>query len=356
MNPPGRILVFHTAFPGDIIPTLPVIEALRVKFPAARISVVVVPSASGVLQHHPAVNDLIVYDKRGRNRGIRGALALMRRLRDERFDLAVVPHRSVRSAVIVRGAGIPRRIGFSTSALPFLFTDVIPYDRSAHEIRRNLDLVRPLGIVPDPNPLPRVYPGAAEQERVDALLKRLAQVQSSPIVALAPGSKWDTKRWPPEYYARLGSMLTARGLAVVLVGGTEDRELCERIATAIGTAGVLDAAGKLSLLESAEMIRRSSVLVSNDSAPVHLGVAVGTPVLALFGPTVRDFGFTPAGPKDEVIEMAGLACRPCRSKYLKRLNKHGGKACPIGTFVCMKEIAPEMVFGRVVAKIESLPR
>ncbi len=349
MTPPGRILVFHTAFPGDIILTIPLIEALHSAFPSAKISAVVIPAASGTLLHHPALEQLILYDKRGSERGVRGALRLVRRLKQEAFDTAVVPHRSIRSSLIVWAARIPRRIGFSTSAGSFLMTDIVPYEQSSHEIRRNLDLLRPLGVAPVADPLPQLYPDASDRAAVDALLTaggRPAPARRS-LIVLAPGSKWNTKRWLPEYYASLGTMLVAGQMTVVLVGGAEDRTLCESIASAIGSDRVMTAAGRLSLLQSAELIRRSAVLVSNDSAPAHLGVAVRTPVLALFGPTVPGFGFAPAGEHDEVIERRGLDCRPC--------SIHGGNRCPIGTFVCMKEITPEEVYERVVAKVNLSP-
>ncbi len=360
MTLPGRILVFHTAFPGDIILTLPLIEALHEAYPQARIAAVVVPSASGVLQHNPALHDLIIYDKRGKDRGVRGVRALIEKLRHEHFDLAVVPHRSARSALIVRAAGIPRRIGFSTSALRFCWTDVVPYNRSSQEIQRNLDLVRPLGIVPNPRARPKVYPGPDDRRRVETLLGDRSLDGGARIVALAPGSKWNTKRWLPEYFAKLASLLVSRGLRVVLVGGTEDRELCDGIAGAIDRSSILNTAGELSLLESAELLRRSTVLVSYDSAPVHLSVAVGTPVLALFGPTVPAFGFAPAGPEDEVIELRDLWCRPCRPFACRFLppKMHGGNKCPRrmtkDDFVCMVGIDPNHVFDRVIRKIESI--
>jgi len=345
MIAPQKILVFHTAFPGDIILTVPVFDVLRDAFPRATIGAVVIPSASGVLLHHPAIHQLIIYDKRGADSGFRGAFALVRRLKAEGFDTAVVPHRSLRSALILRAAGIPRRIGFSTSAGRLLMTDIVPYDPACHEIRRNLNLLKPLGIVPATDPLPRIYPDGEDCAVVDSLLAAIGDrtLPRAPLVALAPGSKWNTKRWLPEYYGTLGKMLVARQLKVVLVGGPEDRELCTSIASAIGGKDVIVAAGRLTLLQSAELIRRSAVLVSNDSAPVHLGVAVRTPVLAIFGPTVPRFGFAPKGEHDEVIERSGLDCRPC--------SIHGGKRCPLGTFVCMKEITPAEVLARVMAKL-----
>ena len=347
MNKPGKILLFHTAFPGDIVLVEPALEALHRGFPRARLSVVTVPSASGVLLHHPAVGELIVYDKRGAERGGRGMLNLAARLRRERFDLAVVPHRSLRSALIVRLAAIPRRIGFSTSAGRFLFTDVVAYDSDIHEIQRNLSLLRPVGIEPVPGARPTLYPDDSDRTAVDGLVASRfgpdGTIGGRELIALAPGSVWNTKRWPREHFARLGQMLIDRGFAIALIGGGEDRDLCEWMELEIGGAPVLNAAGRLTLLQSAELLRRCRALVSNDSAPVHLGVSVRTPVVAIFGPTVPAFGFAPPGNDNEVVERRGLPCRPC--------SIHGGKVCPIKTFVCMEEITPDAVFARVLARL-----
>jgi heptosyltransferase-2 len=157
------------------------------------------------------------------------------------------------------------------------------------------------------------------------------------IVALAPGSVWATKRWPEEYYAALGRLLDDHGFSVVLVGGEDDRELCTRIADTFPGRRALVAAGKLTLLQSAELLRRCRIVVTNDSAPMHLAVAVATPVVAIYGATVPSFGFAPRGPRDRVVEREGLSCRPC--------GIHGGNSCPIGTFACMLEVQPGQVFS-----------
>jgi heptosyltransferase II len=351
VSDPRRILVLHTAFPGDIVLTVPLLETIHARYPAAFISTVVAPGAAGLLQHHPAIHELIVYDKRGTQRGASGILNLAARLRRNRFDLAIVPHRSLRSAVIPWLARIPRRIGFSTSAGRVLYTDVVEYVRGIQEIDRNLRLLAPLGIAASPGLLPTLHPDAADRAVVDRILEEWSR-RSGPrlpagMVALAPGSVWETKRWPAGHYATLGRQLIDNGLSVVLIGGGEDKGLADAVAADIRDPAVLNAAGSLTLLQSAELIRRCLLLVSNDSAPVHIGVAMRTPVIAIFGPTVPAFGFAPRGPRDEVVQREGLSCRPC--------SIHGSRSCPIKTFVCMKEILPGDVTARVLARIHTSP-
>lgn len=347
MTTPRRVLIFHTAFPGDLVLTVPMIEAVHEQYSSAQISVVVVPSAAGLLLHHPAVHDLIVYDKRGEDRGLTSLIRLARRLRGMEFDTAIVPHKSLRSALIVRLAKIPVRIGFTTSAGRFLMSDLVRYDRNEHEVKRNLSLLHPLGIDESSLRLPRLYPDDEDRKTVDSLFPDQGKDPRVPVIVLAPGSKWNTKRWPAGYFSALGRLLMDRGLSVVLIGGREDSGICGEITAGVARPGVINTAGKLTLLQSAEVIRRATLVVSNDSAPVHLGVAMRTPVLALFGPTVPAFGFAPIGENDEVIQREGLSCRPC--------SIHGGATCPIRTFVCMRELTPDLVFSRVLGKVGHIP-
>ena len=344
MSAPRRILIFQTAFLGDIVLTLPLAQVLKQECPECSISFVVIPAAASVLEGHPAVHEVIVYDKKKTQRGPAAAYRLSRALRDREFDVALVPHRSLRSALIVAAARIPRRIGFDTSAGRALLTDRVTYRRDAHEIDRDLALLDPLGFhTSSGDILPALHPLPRDREAVDALLhahhERVAGFDAGMMVALAPGSVWKTKRWPEEKFFTLARSLQEAGLDLALVGGPEDRVLCGRIAGGLRRVP-LNAAGELSPLQSAELIRRCRVLVSNDSAPAHLAMGVGTPVVAMFGATVPAFGFGPRGPLDRVIETMGLSCRPC--------SIHGGQRCPIETFDCMERITPDTVHDAAV--------
>ncbi len=340
---PQRVVLFQTAFPGDVILTLPVAQVLHAQVPGVHIEFVAIPAASNVLEHHPAVDEIITFDKRGTDKGVRGMITAARRLRSRRFDVAVIPHRSLRSALVCRLARIPRRIGFSTSAGRMFLTDVVPYKKESHEIRRNLDLLKPLGVAVPGTELPALYPDAADHSAVENLLQQKRDVcpsfETGEMIALAPGSVWNTKRWPKEHFIDLAGKLLGEGISVALIGGAGDRALCGEIEALAGDARLLNAAGKLSLLQSAELISRCRVLVTNDSAPMHLAVGVRTPVVAIFGATVPEFGFAPLGSNDAVVETRGLSCRPC--------SIHGGDVCPIRTFECMKRITAATVLDKV---------
>ena len=155
------------------------------------------------------------------------------------------------------------------------------------------------------------------------------------FIALAPGSIWGTKRWP--YYAELAAGLDR---PCVVIGGADDRSLADAIVAA--TPGrTVSAAGELALRASAALIQRAAVLVTNDSAPLHLATAVGTPIVALFGPTVPDFGFGPRRAGDATLGRDGLVCRPC--------SKHGPMTCPLGHHRCMGDLAVETVAAALAA-------
>jgi heptosyltransferase-2 len=175
---------------------------------------------------------------------------------------------------------------------------------------------------------PRLYPGAPERAAVDAVLANARR--GAPLIALAPGSVWATKRWP--YFADFARAFRDDA-QLVIVGAADDRPLAAEIAEA--APGAIDAAGRLSLLGSAELIRRAALLVTNDSAPQHLASAMNTPTVAVFGPTVPEFGFGPLASRSAVAGNDSLACRPC--------DRHGPRRCPLGHWRCMREITPDAV-------------
>ncbi|MGA9117621.1 MAG: glycosyltransferase family 9 protein [Bacteroidota bacterium] len=334
MSPDGktRFLVVQTGFLGDLVLTLPCVQLLRDRMEGALITVAAIPPTAPALENHPAVAGVLVYDKKGSDAGWAGFRRVKGAVRSGGFDAAVIPHRSIRSAALCRLGGIRRRIGFDRSAGRFLLTDVVPYRRDLHESARNIRLLHPLGIREEGIVLPALYPDEEDRKAVDALLRAGGVGPGAALAAVAPGSVWATKRWPEDRYVTLVRGLRQAGMGVVLVGGPGDAALAGRIREAAGAEGVLNAAGPMSILQSAELIGRCRVCITNDSAPLHLAAAMRTPAVAIFGPTVPAFGFGPVGERDAVVELAGLGCRPCAI--------HGGRECPIGTFECMKGIPP----------------
>jgi heptosyltransferase II len=326
-------LVIQTSFLGDTVLTTPLLVQLANRGP---VDVVTTPASAALLANHPAVRRVIVYDKRGADRGVRRLLRLAGRLRGEGYDLALLAQGSWRSAALAMLARIPSRVGFSSSAGRLLYTKRVSYRDDLHHAARLLMLARPNGREPTTDELrPSLYPGDAERSAVDAVLGRHGVAPGERLVALAPGSVWGTKRWP--YYPELATLLAPHARPVVL-GSRDDASLAGAIAAAEPTA--IDATGTLSLLASAELIGRCGAVVTNDSAPLHLASAMGTPTVAIFGPTVPDFGFGPLAPRASVVGEETLPCRPC--------DRHGPERCPLGHHRCMRDLAAALVAERAL--------
>lgn len=315
-----------------MILTTPLLSELAARGP---VDVVTTPAAGALLANHPAIREIIPFDKRGAESGIGGALRLASRLRRAKYDAAYLAQGSVRSGALALAARIPRRVGFDTSAGRWLYTERVAHRGDEHHAVRLWRLAAGSAAIPLAI-RPRLYPGAAQQAAVDAFLASVPR-DGAKLVALAPGSIWGTKRWP--YFPSLAKRLA--GLyRLVVIGGGADAALAADIAAAAGPERVIDATGRLSLLESAALIERCAALVTNDSAPLHLASAMGTPTVAIFGPTVPAFGFGPLAPQRVIAEITTLDCRPCSS--------HGPQVCPLGHFKCMKDLDAQRVLDLVL--------
>lgn len=323
-------LVIQTSFLGDMVLTTPLLAHLAATGP---VDVVATPASAPLLANNPAVGTLHVYDKRGRDAGLAGFRRLASALRARRYEAALLAQGSNRSAALALVAGIPRRLGFDSSAGRWLYTSRLPLRDDHHHAERLLSLGTALtGITVGRGALrPRLYPGDTERSAVDHLLAAARGDSTAlPLVALAPGSVWATKRWP--YYAELAGLLAPRARLVV-IGSRDDAPLARTIADAV--PGTIDGTGALPLLASAELIGRAAAVVTNDSAPLHLASAMDTPTVAIFGPTIPGFGFGPLAQRAAVVGHRQLACRPC--------DRHGPQRCPLAHWRCMRDLSPEGV-------------
>jgi len=320
-------LVIQTAFLGDVVLTTPLLAALAER--EGPVDVVTTPAAAPLVETHPAVRQVIPYDKRGGERGLGGLVRLARRLAAAQYGVAYLPHRSLRTAALALLARVPRRVGFA-DGWALLYTEARPRPTAGHEIDRLLALA---GAAPG-SFAPRLYPTPQDERVVERFLADAGVADE--FVALAPGSIWGSKRWP--YYEELAARVASRD-AVIVVGGPEDASLGLAIVTAVRRSGgrAVDGCGRLTLRQSAALIGRARLLVTNDSAPLHFASAVGTPVVGLFGPTIPEFGFGPIGAGDETLGVTGLVCRPC--------SDHGPPACPLGHHRCMRELSVATVLA-----------
>ncbi len=320
--PAGGTLVIQTAFLGDVVLTTGLLSALAARF--GPVDVLVTPAAEPLLATHRAVNAVLTYDKKGRDRGPAAWWRLAGLLRARQYARAYIPHRSLRSAGLARVAGIPIRIGFDGGTGSFLYTERIARPLNGHEAERLLALARPkVGTRSD------VHLELTEDDRGAAYAWLASRGIGDGFVAVAPGSIWGTKRWPG--YGELVRLLRGR---IVVVGGPADQAAAQAMLDAAPDR-VASAAGAMPLRVSAAILERAGVLVTNDSAPLHLASATGTPTVAIFGPTVPRFGFGPRAPRSAIVERTDLSCRPC--------SAHGPATCPLGHHRCMGEIPASTV-------------
>jgi len=322
--------VVQTAFLGDVVLTTPLLRVLAARH--GPVDVVTTPAAAPLLDTHPAVRQVIRYDKRGADRGRRGLDALAHRLRDAHYEVAYLPHRSLRSALLAFWARVPARVGFR-DGWRALYTESRRRPGTGHEVDRLLALAG------DPRAIRTPSIGLTPADHSGALAFVESEGLGDDVVALAPGSIWGTKRWP--YFAALATRLAATH-AIAVVGGADDGALADAIVDTVRESGgrAASGCGRLTLREAAALIGRSRLLVTNDSAPLHFAQAVGTPTVALFGPTLASFGFGPLNPGDRVVEVTDLDCRPC--------SAHGPATCPLGHHRCLRDLPVE----RVIAAIE----
>jgi heptosyltransferase II len=327
----NKILIIQTAYAGDLILTLPLIQEAKRLLHCSVLDVLCIPSTQALVAGHPDISHLIIYDKKQRRPSLP---SLIRRLRSAKYDICISPHRSLRSALLSYGTGAERRVSFDNSAGRILYTHLAPYRQKAHEIVRNLSLLEPLVEGIDYSCHPLLFP--SDEEEAAAQSVRYKTDQGRPYICLAAGSVWATKRWLKEGFIAVSKALLETH-DVVFIGGNEDRDLTEAIVRDVDDPRCVSSSGQLSFPGTAALIRDAQLLISNDSAPVHLASAMRTPVIEIYGATIPGFGFTPFGVSHEIVQRNGLACRPC--------GIHGGRVCPIKTFECMKSITPDDVLA-----------
>lgn len=320
-----NILIIHTAFIGDIVLSSALVSKINEKYPESNIYYLTTPAGKSVLDNNPKIKEIIVYDKRGKNKGFFEFFKLVKTLRDKNIDLCICPHRYFRSSMLSFFSGAKIKIGYDIASFSFIYDKKIKYDKSKHEVEKLLSFIDD----EDKRYEVEIYPNEVNREKIRNLLNKKFEKK---LITIAPGSKWFTKKWPEDYFKTLIENLSKnREFLIIISGGEEEKEIKLNL-----NSDVVDLRGKISLLDLAELCRVSDVVLSNDSAPIHIASAFSkTKIFGIFGPTVKEFGFFPWSQNSKVFEIKNLYCRPC--------GIHGGKTCPEKHFRCMKEITPDII-------------
>jgi heptosyltransferase II len=337
-----KILVVRLSALGDVILATAAVEALMEDAPAATVHVLTKPAYREVFRHHPGIARLVEWAPE------EGLWTLGARLRRERYDLIVDLHVNIRTHALRPMVPRPRWLRASKNtyarraALWFHNPALLPGN---HVVDRYVQVLGPAGVRPLRRK-PKLYGTAAEDRDVRRILAAAGWDGATPLVALAPSARWESKAWPARHWRSLSQSLSSGSSSdsqvagrphafPVLIGGPEDRALCEWV---LGPEEGVVLAGQSSVRGSAAALALAHVLVTNDSAPMHMAQAVATPVVALFGPTVPEFGFFPLGSRDRLLQQQ-LPCRPC--------SLHGAGTCPLGHHRCLTDIAPGAVLAAV---------
>jgi lipopolysaccharide heptosyltransferase II len=347
---PKRILVIRTDFLGDVVLTLPAIQALARTYPAAEIDFLVLPRNAPIVQDQPGIARVISCEpllwlgsRQGRAK-LREAIA---QAHEAKYDLAISVCGDTAS-IVARLSGAKRRIGFAGEAFPGWLTDPVPgkrYTLGIHESRYGLMLAAAAGAGIPPLGMPQEHSmlrvGEPARQRVAELLALAGIAAERPVIALHPGSgNGNAKRWPLPHWAKLAEMLLAEeDAAIVLIGAPDDRPLAQGIMRRMAhLERVTDLTGQTTLLELAALLQRADVVVTGDSGPLHVAEAVGTRVVALHGPT-DPAQSGPIGP-EAIVFWNKVWCAPC-------YNPNATAECRFGNPICMKGLMPAEVLPAV---------
>jgi len=325
---PTHLLLVRTDHLGDMLLTLPMVDAVKTAFPGCRVTVLASPVNAEAARHHAGVDHVEVDPLEAKGSGLRGVGPLARQVRALGCDAAVVVHPTPRLALAVWLGRVPVRVGTAYRAYSVLFNRRVREHRRRppwkHESQYNVNLLEPLGVGPvEARPF-RWRVSAEEAQAVDAVLRE-QRVGDGRFAVLHPGSAGSNLNWAPAQYGELGRRLAADGLRVTVTGGPSETGLTAAVCAASG-AGAIDLGGRLSLSHLAALLQRSVLYVGSSTGPTHLAAAVGTPIVALYSPlrSAAPVRWRPLGERVEVLTPAvDLVCPKCL-----------GAACPY--YHCME--------------------
>lgn len=324
-----QILLIQTAFIGDVILATALIEKLHAQYPDASIDFLLRKGNEGLLEAHPHLREVLIWDKKGGK--WRNLFKLLKQIRKKHYDIVVNVQRFASSGLLTAFSGGKTKVGFAKNPFSRFFTRHYPHHigDGTHEVARNQQLITTwIDALPA---RPRLYPPAKYYEQVAALLG----AEPKPYICVAPTSVWFTKQWAEEKWVDFLRRVPEH-YTIYILGAPADAEVCQNIIRQAQTPTnhIVNLAGKLSLLASACLMEGAKMNYVNDSAPMHLASAMNAPTCAIFCSTIPDFGYTPLSDQAHVIEVQEkLPCRPC--------GLHGLKACPQQHFKCARDIEVE---------------
>ncbi len=323
-----KILIIQTAFIGDVVLATAMLESIHQAYPETSISILVRKGNEALLNAHPFIDQVLVWDKKQNKYG--NWLQLLFAIRKSQFDAVINVQRYAATGLWTAFSGAKMKIGFDKNPFAFLFTNTIVHEslgNGLHEIERNHLLLTPLGLFPKAKPV--LYPTLQDKKAIE-------EYQAQPYLCMAPASVWYTKQYPLHQWVQLLHSIPFEG-PIYLLGGPGDKHLNDQILQAVQKPNLVNMAGRLTFLASAALQKNAVLNYVNDSAPMHFASSVNAPVAAIYCSTVPVFGFGPLSDTSFIIETKqALSCRPC--------GLHGKKQCPLKHFNCAETITLEQIY------------
>ena len=330
----SKILVFRLSSIGDIVLTTALLRCLRNTFPEAQIDYVVKKQFADILRCVPFVSNVIELDSK---KGFSELRAIRNRLKNEHYDVALDIHKNWRSMFVCNTIGAKQVFRFNKHVfrrwvLTTFHKDIYKEVRPVY--LRFIDAAQQIGVAPDGKYTELVVPEQLSQSMKDIFTQANISFEKR-IIALCPGASFSNKQWQVEKFQQLAKrVVTEFDAQVILLGGKKESEMCETIAN---ESGAVSFAGKFDLSQSIAALSMVSLTVANDTGMLHVSEALGVPVVGIYGPTARQFGYFPILPQSKVAQIENLPCRPC--------TKMGMNHCPKKHFSCMNDISVDMVLA-----------
>ncbi|MBI4395266.1 MAG: lipopolysaccharide heptosyltransferase II [Candidatus Omnitrophica bacterium] len=339
-----KILITKFGAIGDLVLAIPSFQMLRTRFPNASISLLVESKLAPLVEKCPYLDELIMFDRAKRSDQWERLFKLGKRLAARRFDFSIDLQNNWRSHLLTFLAHVPKRYGYKRGPLGFLLTHpVLTWDKSLGPIEHQFQVLKRAGVIQFENQI-ELWPEAQNDDYVSDCLKNSGFNSSKPLVGFALGSslRWPTKRWPVERFLELARRLTKKSDCQIVLLGTQDDELLAQVFKEAGLKGVFSLIGKTDLLQLVSLVKRLDVLVTGDTAPLHMASAFGTKIVALFGPTEPKRHMPPGN--GHIVLAKSLPCRPCYSGTCKNSEN----------LLCLREISVGEVFEAVERQLDQI--
>jgi len=338
-----KVIVIRFSSLGDIAIMIPMLHRIKYGIKDCTLHVVTRKPFDELLGKVPWIDRLTTLG----NSSLNSMFSLIKYLRNERYDAAVDAHNIPRSSILLHELKAPLKIQLKKeplkkSALIYLKINLYKETKTLYE--KYMDLAEKLGALPVESGINLIQD--EEENKIVADVMKSFSLDDTSIIAIAPGARWKTKIWPSEKFAALIRKLKKEELHPVLIGGKADEKISKEVTSRYG-GSIPDLTGKLSAAGTALFLRKCRLLVTNDSAPLHLAELVGTPVVALYGPTVKEFGYFPRLERSIALEKE-MWCRPC--------SRNGSRFCPTGTGACLGKIGADDVFKAVMKVLSNVDK